>query len=281
MSPLNVNYRLLIALLLVGLVGLWPLGIGLCGAQEGGRFVTVESIHVDYDRVYNTEYVASGSKITIEVVLTNFSTGIAGSKSELRFNSDLGISPSIIVDGTPKEFKIPFVVDHSKVQEVKVTLIGDAPDVTMRRDDVLLLNITQKVAEEYTVVEIRRTVSTEAIEAAIVAINNANTSITQANEAIEAAEEQGLDVSDALISLELATEHLDNSQQLYFEGRAENATAEAELAKTAAQEAEAKAEAAVGGRTYRNYAIIGAIIVVLLVVVLVFLQQRRRKRGVY
>lgn len=278
---MKANYRVLIALLLVGLVGLPHLSIGLCGAQGGGRFVTVEPPHVDYGKVPGTEYIASGSKITIEVVLTNFSTGIAGSKSELRFHSDLGVFPSIIVDGTPREFTIPFVVDHNRVQEVKVTLIGDAPKVTTRTDEFLLLNITQEVVDEYQVVEIRRTVSSAAIEAAIVAINTANTSITQADAAIHAAEEGGLDVSDAVISLALATEHLSNSRQLYFEGRPENATAEAEQAKAAAQEAEAKAAAAVGARTYRNYAIIGAIVIVLLVVVLVFLQQRRRKRRVY
>jgi hypothetical protein len=278
---LNVNYRVLIALLLVVLVGLPHLGIGLCGAQEGGRFVTVESVNVEYKGVHGTEMVPSGGKITIEVVLSNFSTGIAGDKSELRFNSDLGIFPSIIVDGTPKEFKIPFVVDHSKVHEVKVTLIGDAPEVTTRHDDVLLLNITQKVVDEYQVVEIRRTVSSEAIEGAIMAIADARAELERADTAVEAAQAQGLKVSEARISLELANEHLNNSQQLYFEGRPENATAEAEQAKTAAQEAEAKAAAAVGGRTYRNYAIIGVIIVVLLVVVVLFLQQRRRKRRVY
>jgi hypothetical protein len=278
---LNVNYRVLIALLLVGLVGLPHLGIGLCGAQEGGRFVTVESVHVDYDRVYNTEYVESGSKITIEVVLSNFSTGIAGDKSELRFYSDLGVLPSIIVDGTPQGYKIPFVVDHSKVHKVTVMLIGDAPEVTMQKPNVVLLNITQKIAEEYTVEEINKTVSSEAIEDAITAFHDANKSIMQANAAITEAAEQGLDVSAARISLELANEHLNNSQQLYFEGRPEAAVTEAEQAKTAAQEAEAKAAGAVGGRTYRNYAIIGVIIAVLLVVVVLFLQQRRRKRRVY
>jgi hypothetical protein len=278
---LNVNYRVLIALLLVVLVGLPHLSIGLCGAQEGGRFVTVESVNVEYKGVHGTEMVPSGGKITIEVVLSNFSTGIAGDKSELRFNSDLDILPSIIVDGTPKEFKIPFVVDHSKVQEVKVILIGDAPEVTTRRDDVLLLNITQKVVNEYQVVEIRRTVSSEAIEDAIMAIADARAELERADTAIEAAQAQGLKVSEARISLELANEHLNNSQQMYFEGRPEAAVAEAEQAKTAAQEAEAKAAAAVGGQTYRNYAIIGVIIAVLLVVVVLFLQQRRRKRGVY
>jgi cobalamin biosynthesis Mg chelatase CobN len=173
------------------------------------------------------------------------------------------------------------VVDHSKVKEVRVELIGDAPKVATRSDDVLLLNITQKVVDEYQVVEIRRTVSSEAIEDAIVAIADARAELERADTAVEAAKAQDLKVSEALTALELANEHLNNSQQLYFEGRPENATAEAGQAKKAAQDAEAKAAAAVGGRTYRNV-IIGVIIVVLLVVVVVlFLQQRRRKRGVY
>lgn len=83
---------------------------------------------------------------------------------ELLFHSDLGVFPSIIVDGTPKEYKIPFVVDHKKVEEVKVTLSGDAPEVNKRKETVTLLNITQKIKdEEDSVIDIKRDVSSEII----------------------------------------------------------------------------------------------------------------------
>jgi hypothetical protein len=276
-----MNFRVMVAMLLTVLVGVVPLSIGLCGAQQGRQFVMVESVHVDYDKVPDTEYVESGSKITIEVVLSNFSTGVAGNKSELRFNSDLGVFPSIIVDGTPQAYKIPFVVDHSKVHKVRVTLIGDAPEVTKRTDDVLLLNITQKVAEEYTVVEITRTVSSEAIEDAIVKIYTANETIAKANVAIADAEERGLNVEEANTSLKLADKHLKDANQFYGEGKPEEALEEAEAAVTFAQDAAAKAGSAIGSRTYRNYGIIIVVIVVVVVVVVLFLQQMKRKRGVY
>lgn len=282
MIPLKNNSRHILTLLVISAFCLMPLSISVCVAEENPQYVEVKSVHIDYDKVYGTEMVKNGSKVSIEVVLTNFSEVIEGNKSELLFHSDLGVFPSIIVDGTPKEYKIPFVVDHKKVEEVKVTLSGDAPEVNKRKETVTLLNITQKIKdEEDSVIDIKRDVSSEIIEDAIIAINKANETITKANAAIADAEEAGLNVVGANTSLVLANEHLSNSQQLYSEGRSEEALGEANKALDSAKEAEAKAGSAVGGRTLRNYAIIAVVVVIAIVAFVLLLQQRQRKRGVY
>jgi predicted metalloprotease len=74
---------------------------------------------------------------------------------------------------------------------------------------------------------------------------------------------------------------LNNAQQFYTEGRIEEALEEAELASNSAQEAETKAGAAVGGRTYRNYGVIAAVVVVIVVALVLLAMKWKKKRGVY
>lgn len=282
MIPLKINSRHILTLLVIGAFCLIPLSMSVCVAEENPQYVGVKSAYIDYDKVYGTEMVKNGSKVTIEVVLTDFSEVIEGNKSELLFHSDLGVFPSIIVDGTPREYKIPFVVDHRKVEVVKVTLSGDAPEVNKRKENVTLLNITQKIKEEEdSVIDIKRDVSSEIIEDAIDAVYNAVEGIEKANAAIADAEEAGVNVADAKGSLVLANEYLNNSQQLYNEGRPGAALEEANKALDSAKEAEAKAGSAVGGRTFKNYAIIAAVVVIAVVAVVLLLRQRQRKRRVY
>ena len=284
MIPLRNNHGYILTLLVIGAFCLMPLSMSVWAAEDSPspQFVKVKSVHIDYDKVYGTEMVKNGSKVTIEVVLTNFSKVVERNKSELFFHSDLGVLPSIIVDGIPKEYKTPFVVDHRTVKEVKVTLSGDAPEVNKRRENVMLLNITQKIKEEEDLVkDIKRDVSSRAIEDALSMWHEANETITNANEAIDNAEDAGLNVADAKRSLELANEHLNNSQRYYNEGMPEEALVEAEKALDSAKDAEAKAGSAVGGRTFRNYAIIAVVAVVVIIVFVLLLQQRKRKRGVY
>ena len=245
MIPLKINSRHILVLLVIGAFCLMPLSMSVCVAEENPQYVEVESVHIDYDKVYETEMVKNGSKVSIDVVLTDFSAVITGNKSELLFHSDLGAFPSIIVDGTPKEYKIPFVVDHKKVEEVKVTLSEYAPEVNKRKENVTLLNITQKIGEEEDlVININRDVSSETIEDAIIAVDNANREIEKATLAIADAEEAGLSVAGAKESLVLANEYLNNSQQLYNEGRSEEALEEAKKALDSTKEAEAKANKA-------------------------------------
>lgn len=282
MIPLKINSRHILTLLVIGAFCLMSLSMSVCVAEENPQYVEVESVHIDYDKVYGTEMVENGSKVSIEVVLTNFSEVIEGNKSELLFHSDLGVFPSIIVDGTPKEYKIPFVVDHKKVEVVKVTLSGDAPEVYKREEDVILLNITQKIREEEdSVIAIKRDVSSEIIEDLIIAVDDANRGIEKANLAIADAEEAGLNVAGAKESLVLANEYLNNSLSLYGGDRPEKALEEANKALESAKEAEAKAGSAVGGRTLRNYVIIAIVVVIAIVAFVLLLQQRQRKRGVY
>ena len=280
---LKINHRHILGLLVISAFCLMSLSMSVSAAGENPQFVVIESEHIDYDEVYGTGMVKNGSKVTIEIVLTNFSSVIEGNESELLFHSDLGVYPSIIVDGIPKEYKIPFVVDHRTVKEVKVTLSGDAPEVYKRTEEVItLLNITQKIKdEEDLVICIREHVTSEIIEDVIIAINNAREKIEKVNVTIANATEAGVDVSGAKTSLALANEHLGNSQYLYNVGRQEEALEEAELALKSAKEAEEKAGSAVGGRTFRNYVIIAVVVVIAVVAFVFLLQQRSRKRGVY
>lgn len=258
-----------------------PLSMCVCVAEENPQFVEVSQPSVNYEAI--SGMVKNGSEVTISVALTNFSKEIEGNESELLFHSDLeeqvwGIS----IDGTPKECKSPFTVDHREVSKAKITLTGRAPEVNKRTEEkITLLNITQRIKKEYPVICIKKYVTSQTIEDAIIAVNNAKDEITNANEAIADAEEAGLNVADAKKSLELANEHLNNSQQCYNEGMPEEALAEAEKAWDSAKDAEAKAGSAVGGRTFRNYAIIAVVAVVVIIVFVLLLQQRRRKRGVY
>jgi hypothetical protein len=280
--PMKINYRHIWALMVLGVFCLALLGISVCVAEETPQFVAVESVHIDYDKVYGTEMIKNGSKVTIEVVLRDFSNVIEGNESELLFDSDLGVFPSIIVDGVPKDYASPFTVDHNEDEEVKVTLFGNAPEVYKRKENVTLLKITQKIQEkEYSVIVIKRDVSSEIIEDAVDAIFNAGEGIAAANGSIANAEEAGVDVDEANTSLELANEQLTDAKQLYNEGRSGEALAKAELALASAQDAEARAESAVGGKTQRNYGIIAAVVVIAVVAFVLVLQQRKRKRGVY
>jgi len=276
---LKINRGILLILVVIGAFCLMPLSLNVCVAQE---FVTVESVHVDYDAVTNTDFIKNGSKVSIEVVLTNFSTEIGG-YPELIFYSDLVPYPhvsGVSIDGIPKAY--PFNLDPRTAKKVTVTLIGDAPEVNKRTEEpIVLLNISQKLKEVYPVYEIKRYVSSEIIEATITKINDANESIAKATLTIANASKAGIGVSDARTSLELANEHLNNSNSLYNEGKPEEALAEAELALGSAKEAENKAEAAMGGKTKGNIALIAAVVVIAIVAILVLTRKRRKKRKIY
>jgi len=249
---------------------------------ENPQFVVIESEHIDYDEVYGTGMVKNGSKVTIEIVLTNFSKVV--NESELIFDSKLKKTVwGISIDGSPEECRSPFTIDHIEVTEARITLTGDAPEVYKRTEvEITLLNITQKIKdEEDLVICIREHVTSEIIEDVIIAINNAREDIEKVNVTIANATEAGVDASVAKTSLELANEHLGNSQYLYNAGRQEEALEEAELALKSAKEAEEKAGSAVGGRTFRNYVIIAVVVVIAVVAFVFLLQQRSRKRGVY
>ena len=282
MKPLENKYNHLLTLIVIGVFCVLPLSMGVCVAEETPQFVAVESVHVDYDKVYETEMIKNASKVTIEVVLNDFSKVIEGNKSGLLFQSDLNKYPSISVDGVPKDYAIPFMVDHNEDEEVQVTLVGNAPEAYKRKENVTLLKITQKIQEkEYSVIEIKRDVSSELVEAAVNAIYNAEEGVAAANESIANAEAAGVNIDEAKTRFELANEQLTDSKQLYNEGRAGEALEKAELALASAQDAGGRAESAVGGKTQRNYGIIAAVVIIAVVALVLILQQRKRKRGVY
>lgn len=286
---MEINRRLLVTLLVIGLFCFIPLTMSVCAvrAEESAllpksTFLKAEIKDIRYDEVKGM--VMSGSETTLKIVLTNISKEIT--ESELSFYSELeGAIGSIGVDGLSAEAVqsgSSYTLKHKNVQEeVVISWSGEAPEVG-KRDTFMLLNITQETDEgTYSVIVIERDVTSEVVEAAIDAFGTANNTIAKASETVANAEAAGLNVADAKTSLALAREHLSNAQQRYNEGQAEEALEEAELALTFAQEAEDKAESAVGGRTYRNYGILGVVIVVVLVALVWFIQKRQKKRGVY
>jgi hypothetical protein len=282
---MKINYRHILALLLISAFCLMPLCIvGICAADEStslpeSPFQKAEVTDIRYDEVYETGLVEGGSEVSIKVVLTNVSKEL--DESTLTFYSELEGEEGHIIDAVLRDGS-SYTLKHKEAEdEVVVVWSGKAPEVGIR-NSYTFLSIAQETTEgNYSVVDIEREVSSKAIEDAIVKINDAKEEIAKATVAIADAEDRGLDVEAAQTSLELANEHLSNANQFYGEGNPEEAIDEAETAITSAQDAAAKAGSAVGSRTQRNYGIIAVVIVVVVVVVVLFLQQMKRKRGVY
>jgi hypothetical protein len=261
--------------------------MSVCVAEESASlptspFLKAEIKDPHYDRVYGTDLVRNGSEVSIKVVFTNISKEI--DTSTLIFHSELGGAVGSISGEGLQEKALQsgstYILDHKKVvNEVVVTWSVEAPEVG-KRTTYNLLNITQETTEgKYLVVDITKDVSSEIIEDAILAINTAKNEVEEAKRVI--ANATGVDVSGAKTSLELANEHLNNSQSLYTEGKPKEALEEAERALDSAKEAEDKAKAAIGGVKYRDYGIIAAVVVIAIVAVLLVIQKRRRKRGIF
>ncbi|RLG33808.1 hypothetical protein DRN97_04110 [Methanosarcinales archaeon] len=248
---------------------------------QESKFVEIASVHVNYDKVNGM--VKNGSKVSIEVVLSNFSKEVEGKKSDLIFYSDLeepvwGIS----IDGSPEKCRSPFMIDHRKVTEARITVTGKAPEVKKRTEEkVILMNITQKIKEEYPVICIKEYITSEVIEDALRAWHKAEGEIKKANWTIVNATEAGINVEAAKTSLDLAKEHLNNSLECYNAGRPEDALEEARRASEYAKISEEKAESAACSVKSRNYGIIAAVVIIAVVVFVFLIKKRRKKRGIY
>ncbi|MBN1455346.1 MAG: hypothetical protein JW945_03720 [Methanomicrobia archaeon] len=280
---MKLNYRLIVSLVLVSVLSVASLSM-ICWAADETPFMTVTLKDIRFDEVGGTDLVNGGSEVSITLIMTNVSKEL--DRSTLTFHSELERAVGTISGEGLEEQALTnggsYTLQHKKVAgDLKVTCSGEAPEVG-KRESLTFLNLTQETTEgTYTVSLILKDVSSQTIENAIVAFDTATKAIAEADTAITDAEERGLDVEEAKNSLALANEYLSNAQQLYYESKAEDALEEAENAVNAAQEAEAKASAAVSGRSYLNYGIIAAVIIVAIVVFMLLLQQRKRKRGVY
>ena len=283
---MKVHRGHILILVVIGAFCLMPLStnVGEVHAEEStslptSPFLKVEIRNLGYEKVYGTEMVRNGSEVSIKVVFTNISKEV--DESTLSFYSELVGEEGHIIDKVLKSGG-SYKLDHQKAgEEVIVSWLGEAPSVG-KRTTCTLLNITQETTEgKYLVIDIAREVSSEAIEDAVIAINKANESIAKATLTIANASKAGIEASDAETSLELANEHLNNSYSLYNEGKPQEALEEAELALDSAKEAEDKAEAAIGGKTKGNIALIAAVVVIAIVAFLVLTQKRRKKRKIY
>jgi len=286
----NHGYRYyILSLMVIGALCLTPLSVSVCFAEEATSLHATPFMHVEikdlrYDHVDGTELVKNGSDVSIKIVLTNISKEIEN--STLVFHSELeDASGHLSVDEQAAEVLesgSSYMLNHKEVgNKVVISWTGEAPEVR-KRERYTLLNVTEETTEGvYSVIEIKRDVSSRAIEDALSMWHEANDTIAKANKAITEAEEAGINVADAKKSLELANEYLNNSLQYYSEGRPEDALVEAEKARDSAKEAESGVKSAVGGRAFTKYAIIAIIVVIAIVAVVLLLQQRQRKRGVY
>ncbi|NQE06333.1 hypothetical protein C5S32_10735 [ANME-1 cluster archaeon GoMg1] len=252
---------------------------------QESKFVEVatEIEYEDYNFFNSYGMVKNGSVVTIEVVLTNFSKPI--DKSDLSFYSYFlekeNIEPTISVDGKSKEYKSPFTVNHGRDKEVKILVRGKAPEVK-KRENITFLNITQEVKGVYCSVEsIKKDVSSEIIEDAIIAMNEAREKLQSANWTIANATEKGIDVSEADTAFEMASVYLENAERDYWEGWPKESIETATNASYYAELAKQKAESAVGTKKHMNYSAL-AVVAIIAIVVIVFLNRaRQRKRGVY
>ncbi len=243
-------------------------------------FVTPEIKNIDYDEVYGTEMVKNGTEVSIiKVVLTNISGEIG--KSTLTFYSELegakgGIMEEVLKSGSS------YTVDPQKVgEEVTVIWSGTAPEVR-KRTPYTLLNITQETTEgEYLVVDIKRDVTSEISESAIIAIGEAREKLNSANGTIANATEKGTDVSEADTTFETASLYFKDAEEAYWDGWPKESVEAATNASYYAELAKQKAESAVGAKKHLNYGGL-AVVAIIAIVVIVFLNRvRRRKRGIY
>ncbi|MGB2727037.1 MAG: hypothetical protein WBD09_00975 [Halobacteriota archaeon] len=288
MKKLKINHSWILVLIVVGTFFLMPLSVSASDAKEEtslpkSPFVSAEIKNIGYDRVSETEMIKNCSEVSIKVVLTNVSKEIE--ESTLIFYSELtGAGGHISVDGEKEALQSggSYKVEHKEVEEeIVISWSGAAPEVG-KQETFTLLNIKHETTEgKYAVVDIEKDVSSEAIKDALNAWHKAKEEIDKANWTIINATEDGVDVSDAKTTLDLANEHLRNSLDSYNSGRPGEALEEAELAEKHAKEAELKARAVIELTKYRTYSIL-VVVAGIVIAALIFLRVKRgRKRGIY
>jgi len=288
MKKLKINHSWILVLIVVGAFFLMPLNVSASDAKEEtslpkSPFVTAEIKNIGCDRVSETEMIKNCTEVSIKVVLTNVSKEIED--STLSFYSELtGAGGHISVDGEKEALQSggSYKVEHKEVEEeIVISWSGAAPEVR-KQETFTLLNIIQETTEgKYAVVDIEKEVSSEAIKDALNAWHKAKEEIDKANWTIINATEEGVDVSDAKTTFDLANEHLRNSLDSYNSGRPGEALEEAELAENHAKEAELKARAVIELTKYRTYSIL-VVVAGIVIAALIFLRVKRgRKRGIY
>ena len=265
------------------------MGVGAIAKEQANlqesKFVEVATRieYEDYDFFNSYGRVKNGSVVTIEVVLTNFSKPI--DKSDLTFYSYFlekeNIEPTISVDGKSKEYKSPFTVNHGRDKEVKILVRGKAPEVK-KIENITFLNITQGVKGEYCSVEsIKRAVSSEIIEDAIIAIDEAREKLNSANWTIANATEKGTDVSEADTTFETASLYFKDAEEAYWDGWTKESIEAATNASYYAELAKQEAESAVGAKKHMSYGGLAVVAIIAIVVIVLLNRQRQRKRGIY
>jgi hypothetical protein len=158
---------------------------------------------------------------------------------------------------------------------------GKAPEVK-KIENITFLNITQGVKGEYCSVEsIKRDVTSEIIESAIIAMNEAREKLQSANWTIANATEKGIDVTEADANFEMARVYLENAQKDYWDGWPKESIEAATNASYYAELAKQEAESAVGAKKHMSYGGLAVVAIIAIVVIVLLNRQRQRKRGIY
>lgn len=284
MATLKISH--ILAVIIVVAFFLMPIGMSIgviakeqTNLRESKYVEIIEPPSIRYEDVSGK--VKNGSEVSVTLILT-FSPEIE--ESTLFFWSDLqNASGHINIDGSQGlENDGSFTVDHQAVEtkEVRIGWSGTAPEVK-RRENITLLNITQEIKEKYLVVDIKKDVTSEIIEAALDAWHKADEAVENANWTIANATKAGTNVEAAQTSLNLAKVHLNTSRERYNAGRPEEALEEANKALESAKVAEEKAEGAITSTKSMNYAILAVVVIISIVVFIFLIGQRRKKRGIY
>jgi len=221
-------------------------------------------------------------EVSITLVLEETTSSLTG-RTSLELKTDL-VNPlwNLIVDSetpeTREESSFNFVFDHAEYDTITIKLSGDAPSVGVKTVIVLIEAKQQSPPPKTTIHTITRYVTSGRIDEALDAIQNAETQIARAENAIDDAENNGIDVTEAKEFLAVATGFLDSANSLYTVSKMNESIAAADNAYNNAVRAYDSARGASGWRVFRNYWIGAGIVIAILIIAVVVYQKRRWQR---
>jgi len=253
---------ILLLLILSGLV-IQPV-LALEGAYPPSRFVEAS---------YTMEpagIIQFGEHVWATITLTNFSKEIKESK--FFFYSELDAPQwSVTVDGVQVPFEQPLVINHS-AETVRITLAGVAPDIGYQKD-ILIARIDENTTtNDYTVITIRRTLTSKEIYEVLSAINESRNAIARANASIRNA---SVDVQDAEDDLRMAERYLEDANSYYLQKDLNASLAAAKNATIYANKAYERVQRLESSARMMKYALLGVVAVVIIALLIVMYKRSR------
>ena len=211
-----------------------------------------------------------GESVWATITLTNFSKEI--NESKFFFYSDLK-SPqwSVAVDGVAVDYEQPLVINHS-ADTATVALAGRAPDAGWQKEIVIARIDENTTTNDYTVITIKRTVTSDEIYEILTAIDESRNSIELANQSIRNAT---IDTSDAKDDLGMAQRYFEDAENHYKNKDFNASLAAAENATYYANKAYEGIENIESSANLKKYLIYGVIALILIAVVVILYQRSK------